>query len=104
MTQSYQTVRLAAGQHRGPDDGVCVMELASMLAGERFSDRPRSVSRTLAAVMRGYNDGLDDDRRQQLKGYASAAIGTSGGWATERRRRRMVRQAFAELRSSEDLP
>jgi hypothetical protein len=42
------------------------MELASMLAGERFSDRPRSVSRALAAFLRGYNDLLDDKRRQDL--------------------------------------
>lgn len=104
MPQSYQTVRLAAGKHRNPDEGVCVMELASMLAGEPFSDRPRSVSRTLAAVLRGYNDGLDDARRQQLKPYASAAVGTAGGWRAERRRRRLVRRTVLALRPSDGAP
>ena len=33
---SHQTVRLARGKHSSPRDGVCVMELASMLAGEQF--------------------------------------------------------------------
>jgi hypothetical protein len=31
------------GQHANPERGVCVMELASMLAGEPFTDHPRSV-------------------------------------------------------------
>jgi hypothetical protein len=37
MSSSYQTVRLSAGLHTGPDNGVCVMELASMLAHEPCS-------------------------------------------------------------------
>jgi hypothetical protein len=84
---SHQTVRLTAGRHSGPDHGVCVMELASMLAGERFTDRPANVSPSLAAMLRGYNDGLDDDRRQTLKRFASASIGTQAGRRVERRRR-----------------
>ena len=73
---TYQTVKLAKGKHAAPHQGVCVMELASMLAGERFSDHPRSVSRVVAAFMRGYNDVLDDDRRQNLYEYAARTVGT----------------------------
>jgi len=40
---SHQTVPLGAGKHRAPTTGVCVMELASMPAKERFSDRPKCV-------------------------------------------------------------
>src|SRR4051794_35742743 len=100
MPPNYQTVRLTAGHHTGPDNGACVMELASMLAGEPFSDRPRSVSRTLAATLRGYNDGLDDVRRQALKHYAAAAIGTACGRDAERRRRRLLRAWTGELRGT----
>jgi hypothetical protein len=84
---SHQTVRLSAGRHSSPEHGVCVMELASMLAGERFTDRPDCVSPSLAAVLRGYNDGLDDARRQTLKAFAAASVGTRAGRAAERRRR-----------------
>ena len=63
---SHQTVRLSPGRHGRPEDGVCVMELASMLAGERFSDRPRSVCPVIAAFLRSYNDQVDDRRRQDL--------------------------------------
>src|SRR5690349_12927220 len=48
---SFQTVHLKRGRHLSPDHGVCVMELASMLSGERFTDRPRSVSPVIAAFL-----------------------------------------------------
>jgi hypothetical protein len=97
MPVNYQTARLVVGHHAGPDDGVCVMELASMLAGEPFSDHPRSVSPTLAGLLRGYNDGLDYRRRQTLKHYASASVGTARGRTVERERRRLVRAWLADL-------
>jgi hypothetical protein len=59
------------------------MELASMLAGERFNDHPHSVSRPIAAFLRRYNDVLDDRRRQDLYPYASKAVGTVGDLETE---------------------
>jgi hypothetical protein len=59
------------------------MEMASMLAGERFSDRPRSVSPVIAAFLRGYNDLVDDARRQDLIRYASEAVGTASPEAVE---------------------
>lgn len=76
---SHQTVRLGKGKHHWPDQGACVMELASMLAGEPFSDHPHTVSRPLAAFLRRYNDLLDDRRRQDLYPYAAEAVGTAAG-------------------------
>jgi hypothetical protein len=83
---SHQTVRLARGRHASRHAGVCVMELASMLAHEPFSDRARSISPTIGAFLRTYNDGLDDERRQDLYPVASAIVGTAARRATERRR------------------
>jgi hypothetical protein len=62
------------------------MELASMLAEERFSDGPRNASPVIAAFLRTYNDGLDDDRRQDLYPLASLIVGTAGRRAVERER------------------
>src|SRR4051812_3553139 len=73
----HQTVRLARGRYRSAHAGVCVMELASMLAHEPFSDRSRSVSPTIGAFLRTYNDGLDDARRQDLYPVAAAVVGTA---------------------------
>src|SRR5919201_2832329 len=83
---SHQTVRLARGRHASRHAGVCVMELASMLAHEPFSDRARSVSPTIGAFLRTYNDGLDDVRRQDLYPVAAAIVGTAGRRAIERER------------------
>ena len=91
---SHQTVRLRRGKHASPEKGVCVMELASMLAGEPFSDRPQAVCPVIGAYLRSYNDVVDDDRRQDLYRYAAEAIGTAG--PAELRRRRAER-CLAEI-------
>jgi hypothetical protein len=65
------------------------MELASMLAGEPFSDRPHAVCPVVAGFLRSYNDGLDDDRRQDLYRYASRAVGTRASREVATRRRLM---------------
>jgi hypothetical protein len=75
------------------------MELASMLAEEPFSDRAGTVSPVLGAFLRTYNDGLDDERRQDLYGLAAAVVGTSGGRRERARRRTMCRKRNLELRS-----
>jgi len=85
---SYQTVRLARGRHQSPDQGACVMELASMLATEPFSDHPQSVCPVLGAFLRAYNDGLPDDRRQDLYEYAAKIVGTSSSRRVRRARAR----------------
>jgi hypothetical protein len=76
---SFQTVRLARGAHAEPRDGVCTAELASMLAGERFTDRPRTACPAVTAFVRGYNDGLDDAHRQDLYAVAAMLVGSAGG-------------------------
>jgi hypothetical protein len=62
------------------------MELASMLAGEPFTDQPTSVSRSIAAFLRMYNDTVDDRCRQDLYSYASQVVGTAGSERAERDR------------------
>jgi hypothetical protein len=74
---NYQTIKLSRGRHSSPEHGACVMELASMLAGESFTDHPRSVSRPIASFLRGYNDLLDDRRRADLYRYAAQTVGTA---------------------------
>ena len=85
---THQTVRLSRGRHKSAQEGACVMELASMLAGEKFSDHPRSVSRVIGAFLRTYNDGVTDELRQDLYAYAARIVGTDASLLTERRRSR----------------
>jgi hypothetical protein len=85
---SHQTVRLARGRHQSPEQGACVMELASMLATEPFSDHPHAVCPVIAAFLRAYNDGVPDDRRQDLYGYAARVVGSASGRRVRRARAR----------------
>jgi hypothetical protein len=62
------------------------MELASMLAGERFSDQPASVCPVIGSFLRAYNDAIDDDRRQDLYAYAAKVVGSRAGEEVQRAR------------------
>jgi hypothetical protein len=73
---NYQTVRLGRGKHRSPEEGVCAMEMAAMLAHEPFGDHPKSVCPVIGAFLRTYHDSVDDRRRQDLYAYASRVVGT----------------------------
>ncbi len=57
-----------------------------MIAGERFSDRPVSVCPVIGAILRAYNDRLDDQRRSDLYRYAAEAVGTRGDFLLQLRR------------------
>lgn len=92
MAVTHQTVRLSCGSHRAPDEGVCVMELASMLADSPFRDRGDFASTVIGGFLRRYNDGLDDERRQDLYAYAAKVVGTRGDRSVERVRARMCRE------------
>ncbi len=83
---SHQTVRLRAGKHCGAEDGVCVMELASMLEGRQFTDTPESVCPVIRDFLRSYNDRIDDVRRQDLYACAAAVVGSRSTACVERER------------------
>lgn len=95
---SHQTVRLARGSHPTPGDGACVMELASMLAGERFTDHPKSVCRVIASFLRAYNDVVDDKRRQDLYRCAASVVDTRRSRATARARLARCERELSDLR------
>ena len=91
---SYQTIKLSKGKHSTPEDGACVMELASMLAGEPFTDHPASVCPVIGSFLRSYNDSIDERRRQSLYDYASKVVGSrSSRRAQEARAERLTEWA-----------
>ena len=104
MSVSYQTIKLSTGRHSSPEVGACVMELASMLAGEPFTDQPASVCPVIGSFLRAYNDLVDDNRRQDLYAYAAKVVGSTrppavqraradllAAWALQMRQRRWTR-------------
>ncbi|SRR5581483_968938 len=114
----YQTITLSQGKHGSPEDGVCVVELASILAGEPFTDHPQSVCPVIGAFLRAYNDRIDDGRRGDLYAYAAKVVGSRASqgvqharaerlsaWALELHWSRWLQRLVpARLRSSIQTP
>jgi hypothetical protein len=98
-TPTHQTVMLKRGKHTSPEHGACVMELASMLAGEPFSDHPKSVCPVIAGFLRAYNDSVDDELRQGLYEIAAKVVGSRTSSATERVRAQRLQEWTLRLRS-----
>lgn len=67
---------LAGGKHRDPAEGSCLMEYVSVLAGSRFTDRPRCTHPLLSWLARRVNDSVSDAARPQLARLAPGLIGT----------------------------
>src|SRR5689334_5188551 len=86
----HQTVQIRRGRHASPAGGACVMELASMLAGEPFNDHPRAVCPVIAGFLRGYNDLLPDGQHGELYPYAALVVGTTAPRAVRRQRARRI--------------
>ncbi len=99
MDPSFQTVRLSRGKHPSPQEGACVMELASMLAGRTFSDSVACVDPAIGGFLRGYNDHLSDELRQDLYRYAARVLDTRGDAELASRRAAMCRTWAHRARS-----
>lgn len=103
-TPSHQTITLSKGNHRSPEEDACVMELASMLAGDPFSGHPLSVCPVIAAFLRGYNDYLDDKRRQDLYRHASLVVGTRASREVQRARKEHLASWSSDMRERRRSP
>jgi hypothetical protein len=68
--------QLQVGTHLVPEDGACLMEYVSVLAGTAFSDHPRCTDPILAALARLVNDASTDAGRPLLVRLAPALAAT----------------------------
>lgn len=68
---------LDKGKHVPHRSQLCAMEAAAWLAGEEWSDHPRSVHPVIAQIARLANDTMTDEDRQSLWPLVLASIGTS---------------------------
>jgi len=66
---------LSRGKHRNLRRGACFMEMASFLAGERWSDHPVCTHPLLAEMARLVNDCVTDQLRPQLIPMIPSVIG-----------------------------
>ncbi len=69
---------LSRGKHRSARKGACFMELASYLAGEKWSDHPSCTHPLLAALARDVNDHVSDASRTWLAPLVPDVIALDG--------------------------
>ncbi|MGY2703268.1 hypothetical protein ACVW2K_002852 [Nocardioides sp. HB32] len=69
---------LSRGKHRSPRKGACFMEMASVLANEPWSDKPRCTDPLLAQLARLVNDHSTDAARSDLAVLIPSVIGVHG--------------------------
>ncbi len=77
--EQIATLTLDKGGHGNAEEGHCLLEVVSMMAGEKFGDSPECVDPVLAAFGRSWNDRLLDADRQQLKQYIPLLLDTYKG-------------------------
>ncbi len=70
---------LSRGKHRTPRKGACFMEMASVLAGERWSDHPSCTHPLLGYLARLVNDETSDRHRGDLATLIPSVVGVRGG-------------------------
>lgn len=81
---------LSAGGHLRPEDGGCIMEMGSFLAGEEWSAYPKCTHPALAEVARNVNDNLDGEHRHMILPLLGMLIGANAP-TTDPRLRAQIR-------------
>lgn len=87
------------GSHPSIDDGGCVMEIVSYVAGEPWSDNPACSCPVLGAFMRAWDDGMPDDetRTRVLAPFIVRLVGSKSSRAVERRRADLALDWFVRI-------
>ncbi|MGH8032936.1 MAG: hypothetical protein ACREO8_11385 [Luteimonas sp.] len=86
-----QAMELKAGRHRSLEQGACLMEAVSYVAGERWSDHPECACPVISTFLRSWNDGLPNhERTKLLRDLIPLIIGTRSTPEVEQRRATMA--------------
>ncbi|MBM3463725.1 MAG: hypothetical protein FJX76_16625 [Armatimonadetes bacterium] len=88
------TLHLSAGTHNSIEEGACLLEAVSHVAGEPWSANPKCVSDVLTIFGTSLNDALGDALRQQLRFYIPRLIGTRTTAADEKKRSWLARDSL----------
>jgi hypothetical protein len=90
---NLDSIHLGKGRHQSAAEGMCPMEAAAWLAGEKHSDHPDCTCPVIAAYVRPISDWADDEQRQQLRAFLPRLIGSRSADHVVRRAEFLVRQA-----------
>lgn len=86
MTINLDTIQLDTGAHDANSGRMCLLEAASYIAGEPFSDHPQCVDPIIGAYGRRLNDLLPTEMRQELKQFLPGMLKTADDGKSDARR------------------
>ena len=87
-----EALNLTHGQHKSPEDGMCLMEAVAYLGGEEHSDQPECACPVISAFGRSLNDrmgvGVEGDalRAKYLVPLAEKLVGSLSTLGVEQKR------------------
>ena len=74
--EDFGPFKLSVGKHKGPEEGMCVMEMVSFLAGDEWSDMPQCACPILSGFCQRINDRFGQEQRDELQTLVPMLIGT----------------------------
>ena len=74
--EDFGPFTLSPLSHASPADGMCVMEMVSFLAGEKWSEYPACASPIVSQYCQVVNDNITQAGRDKLQRYVPRLIGT----------------------------
>jgi hypothetical protein len=83
-------IKLLAGSHSNPQNGSCVMEVVSYIAGEEYSDHPECACPLITTFAIAVNDRMDDAARQRLLPFVLRIAGSKSTNKIEQQRMYML--------------
>jgi hypothetical protein len=86
----FMDINLKKGGHKSAEEGMCLLEAVSYVAGEPFSDHPPCVDPVLGAYGRTVNDWMTDEERQLLVPLIPKLVGTACDHTVSLRRAMLI--------------
>ncbi len=79
-------IKLSAGNHNTPQDGMCIMECVAYIEGEKHTDHPKCADPVITTFAMKTNDWMKEDERGALLPFVLRIAGSKSTTEIERQR------------------
>jgi hypothetical protein len=83
-------IKLSKGDHKSPQEGMCIMECVAYIEGEQHTDHPKCACHVVTAFAIRTNDWMSDAERNQLLPFVLRIAGSKSTVEIERQRAYMA--------------
>lgn len=94
MNFNDYAITLSRGDHKSPQQGMCIMECVAYIAGEQHTDHPACASQIVTNFAIGLNDIVWDADRNKLLPFVLRIVNSRGSVEIERIREDMIMRFY----------